>query len=45
MSKEAKARIKTYDLLSEAGWKFFDDANGKANIVLEINVKVSQEDP
>lgn len=40
MSKEAKARIKINDLLKEAGWKFFDDAEGKANIVLENNVKL-----
>jgi hypothetical protein len=32
MSKEAKAPIKINDLLKEAGWKFFDDAEGKANI-------------
>lgn len=42
MSKEAKARIKINDLLKEAGWKFFDDAEGKANIVLENNVKITE---
>jgi type I restriction enzyme R subunit len=42
MDKEAKARIKINDLLKEAGWKFFDDADGKANIVLENNVKITE---
>jgi len=40
-SKEAKARIKINKLLEEAGWRFFDDASGKANIVLEPNVKLT----
>jgi hypothetical protein len=26
MSKEAKARIKINELLSEAGWRIFDDS-------------------
>ena len=42
MNKEAKARIKINDLLKEAGWRFFDDAEGKANIVLENNVKITE---
>jgi len=42
MNKEAKARIKINELLKEAGWKFFDDAKGKANIVLENNVKITE---
>ena len=42
MNKEAKARIKINELLKEAGWKFFDDAEGKANIVLENNVKITE---
>lgn len=41
MSKEARARIKINELLKEAGWRFFDDANGRANIVLENNVKIT----
>ncbi len=41
MSKEAKARIKINELLKEAGWKFFDDETGKANIILENNVKIT----
>ena len=40
-SKEATSRIKINRLLDEAGWRFFDDANGPANIVLEPNVKIS----
>src|SRR6266496_4775139 len=44
MQKEAKARIKINNLLQEAGWRFFDDAKGRANIVLENNVKITQKD-
>ena len=40
--KEAKAKIKINELLKEAGWKFFDDSEGKANIVLENNVKITE---
>lgn len=42
MSKEAKARIKINEVLKEAGWQFFDDANGRANIVLENNIKITE---
>ncbi|MBQ7950481.1 MAG: DEAD/DEAH box helicase family protein [Clostridia bacterium] len=38
-AKEAKARIKINKLLEEAGWRFFDDENGAANIQVEPNVK------
>jgi len=41
-AKEAKARIKINRLLEEADWRFFDDASGSANIVLEPNVKITQ---
>jgi len=41
--KEARARIKINKLLEEAGWRFLDDENGKANIVLEPNVKITYE--
>jgi type I restriction enzyme R subunit len=41
-AKEAKARIKLNKLLEEAGWRFFDDAKGKANIVLEPKVKLTK---
>src|SRR5437764_3022892 len=43
MQKEAKARIKINTLLQEAGWRFFDDENGRANNVLENNVKINQK--
>ena len=42
MSKEAQARIKINKLLESAGWRFFDDAVGPANIVLEPKVKLTQ---
>ena len=40
--KEAQARIKINKLLEESGWRFFDDSKGKANIVLEPNVKLTK---
>lgn len=43
MQKEAKARIKINKLLEEAGWRFLDDEKGKANIILENNVKVTAQ--
>src|SRR3989338_5420404 len=42
MQKEAKARIKINDLLKKSEWRFFDDENGKANISLELNVKLTK---
>ena len=42
-AKEAKARIKINMLLEEAGWRFFDDENGPANIQLEANVKLTKK--
>jgi len=44
VSKEAQARIKINKLLEAAGWCFFDDARGRANIVLEANSKLVQTD-
>jgi len=41
-AKEAKARIKINKLLEAAGWRFFDDENGAANIVLEPHVRITQ---
>ena len=35
--KEAPARIKINKLLEGAGWRFFDDENGPANIELETS--------
>lgn len=40
---EAKARIKINKLLEEAGWRFFDDNGLSANIVLESNTKMTQQ--
>lgn len=43
MSKtEAKSRIKINKFLEEAGWRFFDDENGKANIQLEAGVSITR---
>ncbi len=42
-TKEAKARIKINKLLEAAGWRFFDDENGPANIQFEANVKLTQK--
>lgn len=41
---EAQSRIKINKLLEQAGWRFFDDENGRANIALEPNVKIKQPD-
>lgn len=43
-SKEAKARLKINKLLEKAGWRFFDNEKGQANIQLELNVKLAQKD-
>ena len=40
-AKEAKARIKINNLLQESGWRLIDDHAGKANVVLENNVKIT----
>ncbi len=42
--KEASARIKINRLLENAGWRFFADENGPANIQLEPSVKLTQQD-
>lgn len=41
--KEAQARIKINRLLEETGWRFFDTKKGKANILLENNVKITED--
>lgn len=41
-TKEASARIKINKLLEEAGWRFFDDEKGPANVLLENYVKITQ---
>jgi len=43
MQKEAKARIKINELLQNAGWRFFGDEKGEANIVLENNAKITKQ--
>jgi type I restriction enzyme R subunit len=43
MQKEAKARIKINSLLQGAGWRFFDNEKGKANIVLENSTKITKQ--
>ncbi|MDP2337812.1 MAG: DEAD/DEAH box helicase family protein [Bacteroidota bacterium] len=40
--KEAKARIKINKLLEEAGWRLLDNKSGKANVIFENNVKITQ---
>jgi len=42
-AKEASARIKINRLLEASGWRFFDDENGPANIVLEPNTKITEK--
>ncbi len=42
--KEATARIKINKLLETAGWRFFDDDTGPANIALEPHVKLKQSE-
>lgn len=44
MKNEAHARIKINQLLQEAGWRFFDNEEGKANILLENHVKITQKE-
>ena len=44
MNNEAHSRIKINQLLSEAGWRFFDNEQGKANILLENYVKITQSE-
>ena len=43
-NNEAKARIKINRLLEDAGWRFFDDENGRANIQLEQGVSITKKD-
>ena len=42
--KEAHARIKINRLLEAAGWRFFADPNGPANIQLEPSVTIKSAD-
>lgn len=43
-SKEASARLKINKLLEQAGWRFFDNEEGQANIQLEPNIKISRKE-
>jgi type I restriction enzyme R subunit len=43
VKNEATARIRINKLLEEAGWRFFDDENGQANILLENKVQITQK--
>lgn len=40
-TKEAHARIKINKLLEAAGWRFFDDVQGRANVVLESHAALT----
>ncbi len=42
--KEAKARIKINKLLEEAGWRFFDNEEGRANVQLEAGINITRDD-
>src|SRR5665647_1045596 len=44
LNNEAHARIKINKLLEEAGWRFFENHEGKANILLENQVKITQKE-
>ena len=41
MSKEAKARIKINQLLSEASWRLLDTEKDTSNVILEGQVKIT----
>ena len=42
--KEATARVRINKLLEAAGWRFFDDGDGPANIRLEASVTLKKSD-
>lgn len=44
ITNEAFARIRINKLLEEAGWRFFDNHESKANILLENHVKITQKE-
>ena len=41
---EATARLKINQWLENAGWRFFDDDDGRANIRLEVHVPLKRDD-
>jgi type I restriction enzyme R subunit len=43
MKNEAHARIRINQLLEQAGWRFFDNEQGPANILLENHVKITSK--
>jgi len=43
VAAEARARIKINKALEASGWRFFDDDDGPANIVLEPKVKLTEK--
>jgi len=43
LPKEAKARIKINKLLEEAGWRLMDGKDRKANVLLENQVKITNQ--
>jgi len=44
LATEAKARIKINRLLEKAGWRFFNDDQGPANITLETGTKITKRE-
>lgn len=44
VQKEAKARIKINKMLEDAGWRFFDNKDGPANIQLELHTQITQKE-
>jgi len=44
LATEAKARIKINRYLEKAGWRFFDNEKGPANIALEAGTKIAKRD-
>ncbi|MDO9349119.1 MAG: type I restriction endonuclease, partial [Anaerolineales bacterium] len=44
VQKEAKSRIKINKMLEDAGWRFFDNEDGPANIQLELHTQITQKE-
>ena len=44
MNNEAHARIRINQLLEEAGWRFFDNEAGPANVLLENRIKITRRE-
>lgn len=41
-ANEAAARLRINRLLEVSGWRYFDDKDGPANVVLEPNTKITE---